>query len=58
MATLLAQLTELGTLFAGVAGADPLSAILLLLGAVITAGSAGFVGLLALGAVLDLFTPA
>lgn len=57
MQSLLAQLTELGNLFAGIATTDPVSTLLLLLGAVITVGSAGFFGLLALGAALDLFTP-
>jgi len=58
MQSLLAQLTELGTLFAGVATTDPVSALLVLLGLVITAGSAGFFGLLVLGALADLATPA
>jgi len=53
----IAQLTDLGSQFAGVAATDPLSAILLLLGAVLTLGSAGFVGLLALRAVVDPFVP-
>lgn len=57
MQSLLAQLAEFGTLFAGVATTDPVSALLLLLGLVITAGSVGFFGLLALGAALDLATP-
>lgn len=57
MQSLLAQLTEIGALFAGVAATDPVSALLLLLGAVLTGGSAAALGLLALGAALDLVAP-
>ena len=58
MASLLAQIIEVATLFGGVAAADPLSALLLLLGAVITGGTVAALGYLALGAAVELVSPA
>jgi len=43
--------------FAGVAAHDPLSALLLAVGAVIVSATVGFVGYLVLGAVAELLTP-
>ena len=57
MASVVTQLTELGAYFSGVATADPVSAVLVALGAVLTLGSVAFVGYLAAGAVLDLIVP-
>lgn len=57
MATLGSQLSELANLFSGVAGVDPLSALLLALGAVLVVGSSAVLGYLALGAAVDLVIP-
>lgn len=43
--------------FAGVAAHDPLSAVLLAVGALIVLGTVGFVGYLLLGVVAELLTP-
>jgi len=43
--------------FAGVATHDPLSAVLLAIGALIVLGTVGFVGYLLLGAVAELLNP-
>lgn len=43
--------------FAGVAAHDPLSAVLLAIGALIVLGTVGFVGYLLLGAVAELLNP-
>jgi hypothetical protein len=43
--------------FAGVAAHDPLSAVLMAIGALIVFGTVGYVGYLVLGAVADLLNP-
>ena len=58
MVGLLAQLNQLGSLFAGVVGNGPLSAILVALGAIFVFGSILFVAYLGVGAFLSLFIPA
>ena len=57
MQSIVSQLSELGSLFSGVATGDPISTVLVVLGAVLILGSIGFFGYLTLGAVVDLFTP-
>lgn len=57
MASLLAQLAELGSLFGGIATTDPVSAVLLALGGLLTVGSVAVLGYLALGAGVDLLVP-
>lgn len=57
MASVVTQMTELGSYFSGVATADPISAVLVALGAILTLGSMAFVGYLTAGAVLDLIVP-
>lgn len=57
MATIVTQAVDIASLFRGVAATDPLSALLLLLGAVLTAGASAVLGLLALGAAVDLLLP-
>lgn len=57
MATIASQLSELADLFSGVAGVDPLSTLLLVLGAVLIVGSSAVLGFLALGAAVDLVVP-
>lgn len=57
MASPLAPLGELGSLFAGIAGTDPISTVLLALGGLLTVGSVAVLGYLALGAAVDLLVP-
>lgn len=57
MTSIVTQVGEIGSLFGGVAGVDPLSTLLLALGVVLTVGASAVVGLLALGAALDLVVP-
>jgi len=54
---LVSSVIELPQWFAGVAAADPLSAVLLVLGAVITGASVAVIGVLALGALGSLLAP-
>lgn len=57
MQSIVSQLTELGSLFAGIAGVDPVSVAMLALGAVLTLGTVAVFGYLALGAAVDLVIP-
>jgi len=51
------QLSELGSHFSAVATGDPVSTVLVAMGAVVFVASFGLGGYLALGALVDLFTP-
>jgi len=57
MASLLLQAAGLGSLFGSVAARDPISAILLALGAILTLGAIVVLGYLALGAAVRLVAP-
>ena len=57
MAPPLAQLSELGSLFGGIAAVDPISTVLVALGAILMVGSLGFFGYLVAGAAVDLVIP-
>lgn len=57
MQSIVSQLSELGSLFSGIATGDPISTVLVVLGAVLTLGSIGFFGYLTLGAAVDLVIP-
>ena len=57
MQSIATQLTELGSLFSGVATGDPLSTVLVVLGAVLMVGSLGVFGYLTLGAAASLVIP-
>lgn len=57
MQSIVSQLTELGSLFSGVATGDPLSTVLVAVGAILTVGSLGFFGYLVLGAAASLVIP-
>ncbi len=55
--TLIDNVVRMGELFAGIAGADPLSAILIAVGNVLMLAAVGVLGYLTLGAAVDLVTP-
>jgi hypothetical protein len=54
---LLQSLLDMPGRFADIALHDPLSAVLLTVGAILTTLAVAYFGLLVLGSVLDLFTP-
>jgi hypothetical protein len=57
LAELIDGIFELPGLFADIATHDPISAILILVGAIVLAASFGFFGILVLGAVVEFLTP-
>ena len=57
MQSIVSQLTELGSLFSGIATGDPISTVLVALGAILMVGSLGFFGYLTLGAAASLVIP-
>ena len=57
MQSIASQLTELGSLFSGIATGDPLSTVLVAMGAVLMVGSLGVFGYLTAGAALSLVIP-
>lgn len=57
MQSIVSQLTELGSLFSGIATGDPISTVLVILGALLMVGSLGVFGYLTLGAAASLVIP-
>ena len=57
MQSIVSQLTELGSLFSGIATGDPISTVLVVLGAVLMVGSIAVFGYLTIGAAASLVIP-
>jgi len=57
MQSIVTQLSELGSHFSAVATGDPISTVLVAMGALLFVASFGLVGYLALGAAVDLVIP-